>query len=488
MNFFARGFPYVTSLYLGPVALGLAIAGLSGCGSGMPRRRLALLAVLGLLASLGEFGGLGFLVDAVPALHAFRYPVKAFFSFHLAVALLAARGLDAVQRGRCAGPALLQASFALPLVLAPLLPLVWPGQLGWFFSGFLPPDFSPQARGEVALRVLGDAAVGGAIALAAALVAGLAAASRLAPPRAAAALASLLAVDLVRAGAGLNPMAPPGFFQLSPEMHLVAARLHASGERIYTLDLSGSPAYRAGRVARGRDHERWTFTLFRETLSPLYNVAERVPSAWSPDLTMLAASERVLPPESVPPEHFAELVPALLRSGVGHVLSLDPLHDEHLTLEQLVASPRTAPLAVHLYRLRDPLPLFAVAREVVAARTRGEAARGAPYLRSPPWSRPTSRWAGPRAARGCCRSAVTPCCSRWRPARPPWPWCGRAGPRAGRPPWTGRLRRSGAQTGATARSRCLPGDPGWRCAIGHRGCCRGWPSPASAPCWWRAAG
>jgi hypothetical protein len=373
MNFFTRGFPYVTSLYLGPVALGLAGAGLLGNAHGVPRRRLALLAMLGLVAALGEFGGLGFLVDAVPALHAFRYPVKAFFSFHLAVALLCAGGIDAIGQGRKAVPALLLAFVALPLVLAPLLPLAWPARLSWFLSGFLPPDFTAQARAEVAAQVLGDAAVGGGIALVAALVAGLAAVSRLAAPRAGAALTALLALDLVRAGAGLNPMAPPGFFRLSPEMAEVAARLRATGERVYTLDLSGSPAYRAGRVARGRDHERWTFTLFRETLAPFYNVAERVPSAWSPDLTMLGASERVLPPEAVPPGRFRELVPALVRAGVGHVLSLDALRDERLTLEEVVATRQSAPLAVHVYRLRDPLPRFALAREVVPARTQTEA-------------------------------------------------------------------------------------------------------------------
>jgi len=63
-------------------------------------------------------------------------------------------------------------------------------------------------------------------------------------------------------------------------------------------------------------------------------------------------------------------VPAILdelrRSGVSHVLSLDAIDHPDLLREDLVRPERIAPLAIHVYAVRDPLPLRFVARSVVA--------------------------------------------------------------------------------------------------------------------------
>ena len=90
-NFFPRGFPYVLSLYLGAATLAVAAV---GARSGHPlARRLAALAALGLVVSVGRWAGLAPVVDALPPLRLFRFPVKAFYTAHFAVALLAAIGV-----------------------------------------------------------------------------------------------------------------------------------------------------------------------------------------------------------------------------------------------------------------------------------------------------------------------------------------------------------------------------------------------------------
>ena len=72
-NFFPRGFPYFLSLYLGALAVGLALAGRA---SGSRRARLlAGLGLLGLVVSLGRYAGLEPLVEAVP-LRALPVPLQ----------------------------------------------------------------------------------------------------------------------------------------------------------------------------------------------------------------------------------------------------------------------------------------------------------------------------------------------------------------------------------------------------------------------------
>ena len=96
-RFFSKGLPYFLSLYLGPNVLALAAVGAGAC---RPRLRLALLApaALGLWYSLGRLGGLAPLVQQLPLSSAFRFPSKALLLLHLAVAVLAGFGIDALCR------------------------------------------------------------------------------------------------------------------------------------------------------------------------------------------------------------------------------------------------------------------------------------------------------------------------------------------------------------------------------------------------------
>jgi hypothetical protein len=363
-NFFPRGFPYVLSLYLGAAALAVAFVG-ARFGAA-PRTRVLALLALGVFLALGRWSGLGGLVELSPALRVFRYPVKAFFLVQLSVALLVAWGLDALRRSPPRAWRWLAASSLAGgalLVAAPWWPGLFPAAARWFLGGFFPPEHPPALRIEQLHLVLRDAAAGGAVALAVAACAWLAARGRLAGHAAVACVAALVAADLVRTGAGLNRTVRPDFFALSPEMTAELVRMRGEGGRVFTCDVPSSRAYAAARAGLGDRHELWTFAALVETLTPNYNLRHRVPTAFSPDLTMLVPEARVLAPEEASCGSFAAIEERLRTAGVAHVVSVDPLGGPALEPVATLRPPRIAPLAVHVYRLRDPRPL----REVVGA-------------------------------------------------------------------------------------------------------------------------
>jgi hypothetical protein len=355
-NFFPRGFPYVLSLYLG--AATLALAGVGARSRHPLARRLLALAAIGLVAALGRWAGLAALVDALPSLRVFRFPVKAFFTVHLAVALLAAIGLSTLAQAadRRAWRRLAVWAGALGTLLAalPLTPRLMPAAAAAFARGFFPPGLGADARAALLARVLGDAAVGGLVALAAGAAAVLVLRSALPAPRAAAMLVALVAADLLRTGAGLNPMVTPSFFRPSPSLEARLGSLRRG--RVFTCSVEESPAYLAARAARGADHEAWSFALLLETLTPAFNVPLGVPTALSPDLTMLVPGDRVFSPAEASCRDLDSIVPRLREAAVDTVIAVAPLVHPDLEADAVVAPARIAPLAVHLYRLRDPRP------------------------------------------------------------------------------------------------------------------------------------
>ncbi len=357
MSFFPRGFPYLLSLYLGATALALAGTGLGERRA--PRWRLLGLAVGASIVCLGRWVGLAPLVDALGPLHTLRFPVKAFFTVQLAVALLASFGLSAVARGERRALRIFTAlSLGAGLVvgLAPALALALPASRQALLVGFFPPELAWAERAADARAIAVDAARGGSLAVAAGLVALLARRGRARATLAAGAIAVLLAIDLLRAGAGLNPMLPPDFLRPSPQMQAVAARLRAEGGRLCPLDASYSPAYHAARAQRSH-HELWSFAVVQETLTPDTNLRSGVPTALTPDRTMLVPSDRVLAPELAGPDSVPRLLPGLREAGVTHLLSLDNLEAAGLAPEAVVTPSRIAPLAIRLYRLEGAAPL-----------------------------------------------------------------------------------------------------------------------------------
>jgi hypothetical protein len=287
---------------------------------------------------------------------------------HLAVALLVGLGADALANGaRSAWRRLALGALAVGVLgaTAPLWPWLAPERARWFAAGFFPPEHPWPARLVLLDWVLRDAATGAAVALAAGALAVAAWRGRLAPRLAALGVVALLAADLLRAGAGLNPAASRDFFTPSPEV----ARHHAAwraGGRIFTCDPASSRAYANGRAVRA-DHERWTFAVLRDTGVPWFSVNAGLPSALSPDLTMMVAPERLIDVADAGCASPDRLIVPMRLAGVGHVISLDPLTHPDLVPQAAERPPALAPLTVFAYALRDPLPLVSVASAVPAA-------------------------------------------------------------------------------------------------------------------------
>ncbi len=376
-NFFPRGFPYVLSLYLG--SAGLAVAAVGVTGRHPMRTRLAVLVGAGLVLCLGRWAGLAVLADPFPVLRVLRYPVKAFFTVHLGVALLVALGLNhlvsTAGRRRWGWLALAAAAPGGLLVLAPLLPRLAPAAMASFAAAFFPPGFAPGLRSALLSRLLVDAATGGAIALAMAAVATLAWRGRLPPLRAAILVVALVGADLLRTGSGLNPMVSGSFFQPSPELASELDSLRAG--RTFTCSFDAGRDYQEARRTKGTAHETWTFAVALETLTPAFNVPLRVATAMSPDLTMLVPENRVLSPADAGCRNLGAILPRLRRAAVRTLLSADPLTHASLRLRRVLRPKRIAPLGVHVYELASPLARVHVASHVVTVGSRSEGTRQA---------------------------------------------------------------------------------------------------------------
>jgi hypothetical protein len=359
-NFFPRGFPYILSLYLGAAALALAAVGAMS-GRRM-RRTFVALAALALVVALGRWSGLAPLVDAVPVLRLFRFPVKAFFTVHFAVSSLAALGIAALvdgppgrawrRLGATAG------SLGAILVLGMTLPAVLPGPFAAFAARFLTPDHDAVTRPLLLGRVLADAAAGGLPALLLCATAALVLRGLLAPSRGAGLAIAVVAADLLRAGAGLNPMVPTSFFAPSSELSSALPDLREG--RVFTCALEESSAYRAAREARRFDHELWSFASLQETLTPFSNMRFGIAAALSPDLTMLVPQARVLSPEEASCRDLDRILPRLREAGVRHVVSTTILNHPDLVHERTLRTAKTAPLEVRVYALVGSLPLLRV--------------------------------------------------------------------------------------------------------------------------------
>ena len=372
VRFFTHGFPYILSLYLGGVVIVLAAAGLGH--RGFPRRVLVGAALLALWICLGQWAGWGALGPWLPG--AFRFPVKAFFTVHIVVALLAAAGLE---RLRDAPPrtwtwlVVALAAAGLGLVAAPWLPRAAEAATTAFASGFFPSDWPPSLRLAALGRVADDARLGGTVMLAAAAAAGAAAAGRLDRDRARIFITAVMAADLLRAGSGLNPMVSPSFYELSPETSAVASRLREAEARVFTCDVESSPTYHAVRRLRPAAHEMFGFLVSAETFTPFWNVNAQVASAYNIDRTMMVPMSRTLPSDVAGCAGAPPNVRILRAAGVTHVVSLDPVKHPDLHPAWVVRPARIAPAVIHIYSLANALPREVVATTVQRAARRYQA-------------------------------------------------------------------------------------------------------------------
>lgn len=190
------GYPYIISLYLGVPLLLLAALG--------ARRRpaLALFAAVALLLSLGRhLPGFRLIYDYIPFVSIFRYPVKAQIAALLPIAILGAFGVQMVVESvplRRRAMVIASVAAAAAAAIAGLL-FIAPG----FSSAFAETlSFTPLGVSERTLlaRAFVHAAVAAGC-FAAAVASGRAAA-----------IAAVVALDLLAAGWGVNDFAPRELF------------------------------------------------------------------------------------------------------------------------------------------------------------------------------------------------------------------------------------------------------------------------------------
>jgi hypothetical protein len=386
--FEAGSFPYYLSLYLGPILIALAVTG-AGSQSRW-RRPLLVLGTLALVISLGRWVVPSRVVGAIPApIRLVRYPVKAFFTVHLVVCLMAAAGLDRLlaedgaRRRRAFSIGLGLVGSVLVATLA--LPLLPDSRLAGLLDTVAPPGASRELRHAVLVWITRSAALGGACAVVAAAVA--AARRRIGPAPAVALIAGLAAADLLRAGAGLNPSVPVSFFDPSPEMAPVLAQMRSAGGRVFSCYPQQSRAWQAALPVRFDTFDVWLVAASRDTLVPYHNVRAGLPSALSQDLTDLVPLERVATPGLTSCARIGQSVRELRRAGVAHVVSVDPIASPDLQLRAEVHPRAIVPFAVRVYSLREPWPLRFVAREVTSPGSEGHEG---PFTTSVPGIPPVS--------------------------------------------------------------------------------------------------
>jgi hypothetical protein len=347
---FRAGFPYFLTLYVGPLVLALAAAGVTAV---RPHVRAILLgaAALALWFSIGESGGLAAWVLSWPGLRFFRFPSKALLTVHLVVAMLAGIGFDRLRSGRgwpsfARACALLSAlAFAIAALVA-AAPEAVAERLG----------VGAALVSSVRPVVAAEAAQAGLLAGLGILLAWAARRGSVAPSRALPLLAGAVVIDLVRAGAGVNPQTRPDAYRLLPE---VEAHVTAGG-RVFSYSLEHSPAFRAYRRAIRTGTSFQAFYLNRQLLAPYLNVLDRVESAETPDLTSFGPALPELPPADHHPSAIARIVARLRHASVSRILSLDVLEHPDVRLLASVPAGRTG-LQLRVYELRQPWPRAHVA-------------------------------------------------------------------------------------------------------------------------------
>jgi hypothetical protein len=345
--------PYILSLYLGGTVLCLAAIG--ALRSERYRARLLLLLAGALLVSFGRWARLDLLLEALPVLTSFRYPVKAFFTVVVASSVLAAAGADALLKSRRAWwlLALGAGVVAAALVSIPLVETGLPRAFAWLQGHFFVDSYPKALRAPALREVARDAAAGATALFVTAGLSVLVLRRLIRVEMATAAICVIVAADLVRAGAGLNPMADRSLYTFSPEMTRVAARLREGGGRAFTCTIQAMPTFREAARRIGRPL-LWATTVWRETLSPRANMDLGVANVgW--DATAFLSTRRSLT-EAEAMCRAASTLPRLRERGVRYILSVQPFTNEALRLVDVERPARTRPLSIYVYELTGSLP------------------------------------------------------------------------------------------------------------------------------------
>jgi hypothetical protein len=360
---FEGGYPFLLSLYVGALPCLLALAGLLAGGPDRRRRRaLGIAGALGVLLALG--GGAAVyrtLYAVLPLARQIRYPERFLLVTLLAVALLAAAGLDRLLQGavrRRAVTALVAGAASLFFVLvtclaaAPALVDAVLTRAAGVPAALFAADSGAAVRAAVlrsCLWALGETLVLGAGA-ALILLPGTASPRRVLPaPRAAAfGLVAFSGLSMVAAAAPALSTAAPGWLRAPSPLR------EAIGRGPGAPRLRHDPRPAGLSIWARTDEVVWGFRFDRFSYSLLTGHREQVPTVLEPatdrmDLLAQAALGRAL--DRMP---LAERVKILRVAHAGVLLSHDELSDPGLEPGPALEGFSRPPL--RLYRVRSPLP------------------------------------------------------------------------------------------------------------------------------------
>ncbi len=361
-RFFTGGYPYFASLYLGPLALGTAAAGIPAL---QPTHRRVVLGVggLGLWYALGSSAGLSPVLVSLPVFRWFRFPSKALLLPYLAICLFVAFGAERLRRGEGWQRVATVGAIALALGIMVALPvLIAPEAVGEWLA--LSPEVGADMSRAVPLTCARAVALAGLVlALAFAVRRG-----RVAPARGATLLVALTVADLALAGAGMNPQVSREFFEPLPEIRALGLD-QLDGGRVFSYGVKESPAFRPFLEARRPGTGLWSFFVNRQTLFPFNNIVDRVETAEGLDRTSFLANPPLLSEAAYDPGAVASVLPVLRGAAVSRVVSIDPL--SHPDLRLLAEAPAGPPgLAIRVYEVLDPWPRSYVACHVILEQNR----------------------------------------------------------------------------------------------------------------------
>ena len=258
------------------------------------------------------------------------------------------------------GATAVAAVVALPVMIAP-------GPLGDWLA--LSPEMANKMRRTLpadCMTTAGFATVGIALAL-------WVRRGRIGVVRATALLLGLIAADLARAGAGINPQVSRGFFELLPEI----GALHLDqidGGRVFSYGAYQSPLFRLLIEKHEPGTGLWSFFVNRQTLSPFNNVIDRVETAEGSDRTSFLPVPPTVGIDEYDPGAIGSILPRLRAAAVSRIVSLDPL--DHAEL-RLIATVSAGPpgVAIRVYEVLQPWPRAYVACRVLREPTRERALR-----------------------------------------------------------------------------------------------------------------
>lgn len=361
--FYSGTFPYILSLYLGPIVLVLA------CRSGAGQRRIWLFGALGLLLALGSHGP--FASALAPLLRHFRVPAKFLLLPTLALALLAGSGLDRAVRRRSSRPALSLVPAAL-LALSGLVVTYSPELPARALGGMLPELRGPLALGVARLAWPISFVATGFLGLGAGLA--LWAGPRLAPWAAVLALLDLLIVNTP-----LNPTTSDRFYEPSASLASLLARADRSEpQRWFSYGVANSPDLSwSPQLVWQRNTDVPLYYMERQSLLPRTHVLDGLEAAFDEELGLFAPRGATLATRDRTPSLFANHFTRLRLANVRWILSFRDLPAGLATRVAEAKFPEIGePLG--LYELQTALPrAFWVGKVELASGQQAAFERGA---------------------------------------------------------------------------------------------------------------